>query len=82
MEALTGFSHIYSPDDLNSTLLSQGGILENGSHCGNDGQSIHSKERGRSEKLPIAGLQLMGQPGVTSSQQLPPSEAVTTSGLV
>ena len=27
-EALTGFSHIYHPDDLNSTVLSQGCILE------------------------------------------------------
>ena len=43
--ALTEFSQIYYPDGLNNTFLSQGYILENGSHCGNSGQNIHSKDR-------------------------------------
>lgn len=33
-EALTGFSHVCWPEGLNNTVLSQGGLLENGSHCG------------------------------------------------
>ena len=32
-EALTGFSHVFSPDGLNTTLLSQSCILENSSLC-------------------------------------------------
>lgn len=32
IKALTGFSHIHYPEDLNNTLFSQGCILENGSH--------------------------------------------------
>lgn len=42
-EALTGFSRIFSPDGLNTTLFSQGGILENGSSCGNTWQNLYSK---------------------------------------
>lgn len=37
--ALAGLSHIRSPDGLNTTFPSQGGILENGSRCGNGGQT-------------------------------------------
>ena len=40
IEALTGFSHIFCPEDLSNTLLSQGCILENGSHCGNGRQKF------------------------------------------
>lgn len=36
---------------LSKTLLSQGCILENGSHCGNSGQTVHSKFRGELESL-------------------------------
>ena len=43
VEALTGFNLIYHPDSLNNTLLSQGHVLENSSHCGNDGQDIQSR---------------------------------------
>ena len=46
IEVLTGFSHVYCPDGLSNTLLSQGYVFENGSHCGNGGQNVHSKDRG------------------------------------
>ena len=36
IETLTGFSHIYCPDSIN-TLLSHGFLLKNGSYCGNSG---------------------------------------------
>lgn len=48
-----GFCHQFSPCGLN-TVLAQGWVFENGSHCGNSGQSIHSKDRGRVEEPPIA----------------------------
>ena len=32
-EALMGFSHVFSPDGLNNTLLSHGSVLES-SYCG------------------------------------------------
>lgn len=41
-----GLSHILSPDGFNNTLLSQGSILENDFHCGNSGESVHSKDKG------------------------------------
>lgn len=40
-----GFSHVHRPDGLN-TLLSQGCILENGSHSGNGWRNLHSKDGG------------------------------------
>lgn len=49
MEALTGLSHTSCPDGLNNTLLSQGQVLENGSHCGSGWQNVHSKDRGGRE---------------------------------
>lgn len=66
-EALTGFSHIYHPDGLN-TLLSQACVLENGSSCGNSGLNAHSKERDGSEGPPVAHTLLPGQIAVTSFQ--------------
>ena len=36
---------IYHSDGLNNTLLFQGYVLENSSHCGNDGQNVCSKDR-------------------------------------
>ena len=62
------FSPVYRPEGLNSTLLSQGCILEKGSGCGKCGQNIDSNDRGGGEEPPIAWFQLMGQPAVTSSQ--------------
>lgn len=57
-----GLSHIPSPNGLNNTLLSPNCVLENGFHCGNGGQSIHSMDRGgvRSLRLPRSS------PGSTS----------------
>lgn len=34
VETLTGFSHLFSPDGLNNTVLSQWSVLENSSCCG------------------------------------------------
>ena len=67
VEALTGCSHIYCPDDLNNTLISQGCILENGSHHGNCEQNICSKDRRGMEEPPFALFQLMGQLAVMPS---------------
>lgn len=46
IEALTRSSHVYCPDGLSNTLLTQGCLLENASHCRSAGQPIHSKDRG------------------------------------
>lgn len=53
--ALTG-SVTYHPDGLTNTLLSQGYILENSSHCSNSGQNVHSKdgERGGASNCPCS----------------------------
>lgn len=45
------FSHVYSPVCLNNTLLSQGHVLEYGSHGGN---GRHPKDRGGVEEPPSA----------------------------
>lgn len=60
IEALNGLSHIYYPDALNNTLLSQGSVLENSSHSGNGWQIIESKDRKAVEELPTAKVQLEG----------------------
>lgn len=52
-EALTGFSHRYSPDGLSNILLSQGCICASGSGCGNSGHTAHSKDR---RSLPSMGF--------------------------
>ena len=49
--ALTRFSHIFSPDGLTNTLLSQSCILENGSHCENTGENVYSKDTGKVRSL-------------------------------
>lgn len=51
LEAFTGFSHMYFPDGLHHTLLSQGCVLENSSSCGKGGQKVHGKGRGGVEEL-------------------------------
>ena len=62
-EALTGFSHIFSPGGLNHTLLSQVCILVIPS--GNSRWSVHSMDRrGRKEPL-TSQVQLTGQPAVS-----------------
>lgn len=63
VEALMGFGHILSLDGLLNTLLSRGCVLENGSHHGNCGWNIHSTD-GMGKELPIAGVQLAGQPAL------------------
>ena len=55
IKALTGFSHIYHPDGLNNTLLSQGCVLENSSSCGNSGWNIQSKDWEEGQEPSIAG---------------------------
>ena len=72
-ETLTGFSHISCPDGLNNISLSQGCVLEASSYCGNGGKKIHSKDRGGSEKPPVAWVQLVGQLALMSSQLSPPT---------
>lgn len=68
VEAFTGFSHVYHPDGLYNTLLSQGCVLQNGSHCVNDGQKVFSKDGGGSQESLIAQVQLKCQPAIMSSQ--------------
>lgn len=50
-EAWTGYSHVYCPDVLNNILLSEGSILENGSHCGNSGQNRTFQGQGREVRM-------------------------------
>lgn len=47
LEALTGFSLV-------SSQMASQLTLENGSHCGNDRQSTHSKDRGGAEEPLVA----------------------------
>lgn len=63
-----GFSHIHDPDGLSNTLLSEGCVLENGPHHGNNGESVYSKHGGRGQEALIAQVQLTGQPAITPSQ--------------
>lgn len=39
----TALSHMYCADGLSITALSEGCILENSSHCGKTGETVHSK---------------------------------------
>lgn len=66
---LTGFSHINHPDDLNNTLLSQDGILENVSSWGSGRQDAHSKDRGSNCPDPASD-----QSAVMSSKWPPPTQ--------
>lgn len=68
-EALPGISDIYHPDVLKNALLSQGYILDNGSHCVNSRQNVLCTFQGGrgGEEPPIALVQLVGQPVVMSS---------------
>lgn len=62
-----GFSHTYHPEGLNTTLLSPGCVLENGSHYGNGGQNIHQRQGAGEEPL-IAQVLLNGELVLMSSQ--------------
>lgn len=65
IEALTGFSHIYCPDGLNATLLSQGYVLRAASESREAKWNLHCKDRGGGEEPPIVQVWLTGH---TSSQ--------------
>ena len=54
MEALTGFKHVFSPDGLNNTLLSQGCVLEEAAGVGIVGRMYipRTGEAVRSLRLP------------------------------
>ena len=60
IETLAGSSHIFTPDGLSNSLLSQGCILENGSSCEYGGWTLHSKHMEGGERLhhlgPACGL--------------------------
>ena len=45
IEALTGFSHVYHPDGLNNTLLSQGCILETAPTVGTVDRTFQGQAR-------------------------------------
>lgn len=55
------------------TLLSPGRVLENGPHCGNSGQNIHSEDRHGGEGALSAGGHIEGQWVVLSFQWPPPT---------
>lgn len=59
-EALTGFSHIYSPDGLNIALLCQGYILRQLLVWGKQAEN-HPMDRGSDKKPLTAWVQLMYQ---------------------
>lgn len=63
VEALTEFSHVCHPDGLNNTSLSQVRIPEKGLAIRMSGRAY----RGEGEELPMAQVQLTGQPVATSS---------------
>ena len=46
VEALMGFSHLSHPRGLNNTLLTQGHVLEDSSHCGSGGQMFQGPASG------------------------------------
>lgn len=52
MKALTACSHIYHPDGVNNTLLSQVRILDNGSGYRNSGQNIYFKDQRKGWEAP------------------------------
>ena len=41
IDILMGFSYVFCTDDLNNTLVSQGCVLGNSTHCGNCAQNAH-----------------------------------------
>ena len=66
IEVLTRFSHIHSPDSLNSTFPFQGCILKKASGNG-EGKQYTFQGREMGKKPLIAWVQLKGQLVVTSS---------------
>ena len=76
---LTGFSHMFSPDSLNHTLVSYGFSFGKGFHCGDRGENIYFKDRGGSENPLTLSVQLDDQPAVMSSHW--PPRALSSSCL-
>lgn len=74
MLILVGFTSVFSIDDLSNTLLSQGYILEDDSHYGNNGHNLYSKDRGAGEETLTVQVQLADQPEVMSTWWPPSTE--------
>lgn len=70
-ETFTGFSHMFNPNSLNTTLLPSAWVLANGLHCGKVRQGV--RFRGGDEDPLIVRVQLSGQPMVKSSPWPPPT---------
>lgn len=66
--ALSEFRHMRHPDGLNNTLLSQGCVLENDSHCRKGGQNVHSRDGGGGWGASNCPSLVCCQPVATSSQ--------------
>ena len=60
-EVLPGFSHVHSTDHFNTTLLSQGCILEAASGNEKGKLNAQSKDRGGCDESPGVRVQLVGQ---------------------
>lgn len=60
IEAITKSNHVFIPDGLHNTLLSQGSALETATTTGNCGQQVHPKDGEKSEEALTAQAQLMG----------------------
>lgn len=69
IEALTGFGHVYGPDGLNNTPLSEGSVLAVASHAG----KAYRMDILRTGEGVSAQVQLTGHLVVTSSPQPPPA---------
>lgn len=69
--ALTSFSHMYCPDSLNTTSLSQGYVLEAASWNGEGKWNPHSQDRRGGEESPLAGIQVTGELEVPFLDDLP-----------
>lgn len=68
VEGSLRFSHMYRPDSLDDIALSRGCILATREWAQHTFQG-----RGRGKEAPIAQVQLMGEPEVTSSPCPPPT---------
>lgn len=53
-ETLIGFDYVYYPDGLKNTLFSPGCMLENGSHCGNEGRMYIPSIGGKVRRLQLS----------------------------
>lgn len=68
LKALISFSHVYHPDDFQTTLLAQSCVLGAASGAGEDKWDAYYTDKERDEDPLIAGIQLKGQPVVIFSQ--------------